>query len=87
MGIAWCSGNPELTSRHSPPDARAHTPAPMVLSNMLQSMSGTVNGIYIGQMLGVGAAAAAATFFPLMFFFIAFIIGLGAGSSVLIGQA
>ncbi len=60
---------------------------PMVLSNMLQSMSGTVNGIYIGQMLGVGAAAAAATFFPLMFFFIAFIIGLGAGSSVLIGQA
>lgn len=60
---------------------------PMVLSNMLQSMSGTVNGIYIGQMLGVGAAAAASTFFPLMFFFIAFIIGLGAGSSVLIGQA
>ena len=60
---------------------------PMVLSNMLQSMSGTVNSIYIGQMLGVGAMAAVSTFFPVLFFFIAFIIGLGAGSSVLIGQA
>ena len=29
--------------------------APMVLSNFLQSMSGTVNSIYIGQMLGTQA--------------------------------
>ena len=61
--------------------------APMVLSNMLQSLSGTVNSIYVGQMLGVKAMAAASTIFPILFFFIAFIIGLGAGSSVLIGQA
>ena len=60
---------------------------PMVLANFLQSLSGTVNGIYIGQMLGVQAMAAASTFFPVLFFFIAFIIGLGAGASVLIGQA
>lgn len=59
----------------------------MVLSNFLQSLSGTVNGIYIGQMLGVQAMAAAASFFPVLFLFIAFIIGLGAGASVLIGQA
>ncbi|WWL45846.1 MATE family efflux transporter [Pseudomonas parakoreensis] len=32
--------------------------APMVLSNFLQSMSGTVNSIYIGQMLGTQALAA-----------------------------
>ncbi len=32
--------------------------APMVLSNLLQSLSGTLNGIYIGQMLGTQALAA-----------------------------
>ena len=61
--------------------------APMLLSNILQSLSGTLNNIYVGQMLGVGALAAVSSFFPVMFFFIAFIIGLGAGASVLIGQA
>ncbi len=60
---------------------------PMLLSNFLQSLSGTVNAIYIGQMLGVKAMAAVAAFFPVLMFFIAFIIGLGAGASVLIGQA
>lgn len=61
--------------------------APMILSNFLQSLSGTVNGIFIGQMLGVKALAAVTVMFPVLFFFIAFIIGLGAGASVLIGQA
>jgi putative MATE family efflux protein len=60
---------------------------PMVLSNFLQSLSGTVNGIFIGQLLGVQAMAAAAILFPVVFFFISFIIGLGSGASVLIGQA
>jgi putative MATE family efflux protein len=58
-----------------------------MLSNILQAMFGTVNGIYLGQMIGVDALAAVSIFFPVMFFFISFIIGLGAGSSVLIGQA
>ena len=61
--------------------------APMLLSNLLQSLSGTLNNVYVGQMLGVGALAAVSSFFPVMFFFIAFTIGLGAGASVLIGQA
>lgn len=61
--------------------------APMLLSNILQSMSGTINNIYIGQMIGVDALAAVSSFFPVMFFFIAFTIGLGAGASVLIGKA
>ncbi|AYQ29403.1 MULTISPECIES: MATE family efflux transporter [unclassified Polaromonas] len=60
---------------------------PMLLANILQSLSGTINNIYIGQMIGVGALAAVTSFFPIMFFFIAFTIGLGAGASVLIGQA
>ena len=60
---------------------------PMLLSNILQSLSGTLNNVYVGQMLGVGALAAVSSFFPVLFFFIAFTIGLGAGASVLIGQA
>ena len=61
--------------------------APMVLSNFLQSMSGTINSIYIGQMLGTQALAAVSGMFPVVFFFIALVIGLGAGAGVLIGQA
>jgi len=61
--------------------------APMVLSNFLQSMSGTVNSIYIGQMLGTQALAAVSGMFPIVFFFIALVIGLGSGAGVLIGQA
>jgi len=60
---------------------------PMMLSNILQALFGTINSIYLGQMIGVDALAAVAGFFPVMFLFISFIIGLGAGASVLIGQA
>lgn len=60
---------------------------PMLLSNILQALSGTINNIYLGQMLGVKALAAAAVFFPVLFFFIAFVIGLASGATVLIGQA
>ncbi|MDR2852216.1 MAG: MATE family efflux transporter [Burkholderiaceae bacterium] len=59
----------------------------MLLSNILQSLSGTINNIYLGQMLGVRAFSAVSGFFPIMFFFIALTIGLGAGASILIGQA
>jgi putative MATE family efflux protein len=60
---------------------------PLVLSNMLHALSGTLNNIYVGQMLGVSALAAVAGFFPLLLLFISFVIGLGAGASVLTGQA
>jgi putative MATE family efflux protein len=61
--------------------------APMMLSNILQALSGTINNIYLGRMIGPDALAAAAVFFPVMFFFIALVLGMGAGASVLIGQA
>lgn len=60
---------------------------PLMASNILQALSGTINSIYIGQMIGVKALAATATFFPIMFFLMSFIIGLSAGSTILIGQA
>ncbi|MGI4747968.1 MAG: MATE family efflux transporter, partial [Janthinobacterium lividum] len=61
--------------------------APMMLSNILQALSGTINNIYLGQMIGTAALASASVFFPILFFFIALIMGAGAGASVLIGQA
>lgn len=60
---------------------------PMMLANILQSLSGTLNNIYLGQMIGVSALAAASAFFPLFLFLISFVMGLGSGATVLIGQA
>ena len=60
---------------------------PLMLSNILQSLSGTINSIYIGQLLGVEALASISTFFPIMILLISFIVGLASGSTVLIGQA
>lgn len=60
---------------------------PMLASNILQSLFGTVNNIYLGQMIGVDALAAVTVFFPIMFGFIALVMGLSSGASVLIGQA
>ena len=86
------------TETNTSSSARAATPpvlwrsylvflVPMIISNILQALSGTVNNIYLGQMLGVNAMAAVSAFFPVLFFLISFMIGLGAGASVLIGQA
>jgi putative MATE family efflux protein len=60
---------------------------PLVLTNVLQALSGTFNSVFLGQMLGPRALAAAVAFFPILMFFLAFVIGLGAGASVLVGQA
>ena len=60
---------------------------PMILANILQALSGTLNNVFVGQMLGTQALAAVSGLFPIVFFFIALVIGIGAGASVLIGQA
>jgi len=60
---------------------------PLMAANILQALSGTVSAIYVGQMIGVDALAATATFFPILFFLLSFLIGLSSGSTVLIGQA
>ena len=60
---------------------------PLMLSNVLQSVSQTVNSIFLGRMIGVHALAAASSFFPIVFFMVSFFIGISSASSVLIGQA
>ena len=61
--------------------------APMILANLLQGLSATVNAFFIGQMLGTRALAAVAGVFPILFVIVSLILGVGAGASVLIGQA
>jgi len=60
---------------------------PLLLSNALQSIGQFVSSIVVGRWLGVDALAAISSFFPLFFLLISFMIGIGSGSSILIGQA
>ena len=60
---------------------------PLMLSNVLQSASGTFTNIYLGRMIGVDALAAASSIFPMIFFLASFFIGISSASTVLIGQA
>jgi len=60
---------------------------PIVLANILQSFSQVYGSIMVGQTFGVHALAVISAFFPLYFFLISFAIGIGSGSSILIGQA
>ncbi|SUA88641.1 MATE family efflux transporter [Pandoraea pulmonicola] len=75
----------------SPPPALWRTwlmiAVPMMLTNALQSIAGTVDGIYLGHLIGTDAIAAASAFFPVFFFLLAIVIGLSAGATVMIGRA
>jgi putative MATE family efflux protein len=60
---------------------------PLMLSNVLQSLSQTANSIYLGRLVGVRSLAAVSAIFPVVFLLVSFTIGVGSGSTVLIGQA
>jgi putative MATE family efflux protein len=60
---------------------------PLMLSNILQSSSATLNAIYLGRLIDVHALASASGFFPIVFFMVSFFIGISSASAVLIGQA
>ncbi|WOE41504.1 MATE family efflux transporter [Acinetobacter chinensis] len=60
---------------------------PLIATNILQNLSGTINTVFVGQMMGVDAIAAISVFFPILFFLLAFVIGISSGATVLVGQA
>ncbi|SHE70884.1 putative efflux protein, MATE family [Seinonella peptonophila] len=60
---------------------------PFILSNVLQSLGGTVGSSVVGKGIGETALASLNVVMPVMFFMISFVFGLGSASSVLIGQA
>ncbi|CAG9611908.1 Multidrug export protein MepA [Bacillus rhizoplanae] len=60
---------------------------PLLLSNVLQSLGQLFGMVVVGRWLGINDLAAISAFFPLFFLLISFVIGIGSGSSILIGQA
>ena len=60
---------------------------PLLLSNILQSIGQLVSIVLVGRWIGEDAVAAISAFFPLFFLLVSFPIGIGSGSSILIGQA
>ncbi len=60
---------------------------PLMISNVLQSTSQTFSYVFLGRMLGVSALAAVSAVFPIVFLLFSFLIGIGSGATVLIGQA
>ncbi|WML38466.1 MATE family efflux transporter [Neobacillus sp. OS1-2] len=59
---------------------------PVIFASVLQSLGQIFGIIIVGQTLGVDSLAAISAFFPLFFFLISFVIGIGSGSSILVGQ-
>ncbi|PDZ20793.1 MATE family efflux transporter [Bacillus cereus] len=60
---------------------------PLLLSNILQSVGQLFGMVVVGRWLGMNELAAISAFFPLFFLLVSFVIGIGSGSSILIGQA
>jgi len=72
------------------PTLRAHylaLPAPLILTRALQSAGGLLAGFWLRRLLGVRGIATAASFFLVFFVLLSLIIGLGAGATILAGQA
>ncbi|MBV8489332.1 MAG: MATE family efflux transporter [Candidatus Eremiobacteraeota bacterium] len=60
---------------------------PLMLSNVLQSLSQTMASIWIGRLISTDALAAVSAVFPVVFFLFSFLIGISSGGTILIGQA
>lgn len=60
---------------------------PTLASNMLQSLNGSVNSIWVGRFLGEAALAATSNANVIIFLTFASVFGFGMASTVMIGQA
>jgi putative MATE family efflux protein len=60
---------------------------PQLVGNVLQSLNGSINAIWVGQLLGDGALAATANANIIMFLLFALVFGFGMAATVRIGQA
>ncbi|MEO6092542.1 MAG: MATE family efflux transporter [Novosphingobium sp.] len=59
---------------------------PMLLSNVLQTINGSINAIWVGRLLGESALAATANANLVMFLLFAAVFGLGMATTVRVGQ-
>ena len=61
--------------------------APTLASNILQSLSGSINSIWVGHTLGPNALAATANANVIMFLVFAAVFGFGMAAMIKVGQA
>jgi putative MATE family efflux protein len=61
--------------------------SPMVMSNVIQSIAATVNGVYIGHLLGAEAYAVMSIALPVLFLCASFGMAIGSGASIVAGKA
>jgi putative MATE family efflux protein len=61
--------------------------APTLASNILQSLSGSINSIWVGNTLGANALAATANANVIMFLVFAAVFGFGMAAMIKVGQA
>jgi putative MATE family efflux protein len=59
---------------------------PALLSSVLQTLNGSINGIWVGRLLGEAALAATANAHLVMFLLTSVVFGLGMATTVIIGQ-
>lgn len=59
---------------------------PTMIANLLQTLGGTINTIWVGQLIGGGAVAATANANLVVFLFIAAVFGCGMAATVRIGH-
>ncbi|MBK6802489.1 MATE family efflux transporter [Novosphingobium sp.] len=60
---------------------------PQLVGNVLQSLNGSINAVWVGQLLGEEALAATANANIVMFLLFALVFGFGMAATVRIGQA
>src|SRR3546814_18327399 len=60
---------------------------PILGGNVLQSLNGSVNAIWVGRFLGEEALTATATANNIMFFLIGAVFGVGMAAPILVGQS
>ncbi|MFH5184460.1 MATE family efflux transporter [Paenibacillus sp. TAB 01] len=60
---------------------------PVLMGNVLQSLNGTINAIWVGNYLGESAFAATSNANNIMFFLLSLVFGVGMASTILIGQS
>src|SRR5437660_1045480 len=60
---------------------------PILASNVLQSLNGSVNAIWVGHYLGEAALTATSNANIILFFLISLVFGVGMAAAILVGQS
>src|SRR5580704_1868594 len=60
---------------------------PILAGNVLQSMNGSINAIWIGHYLGSSALTASSNANAILFFLIGLMFGLSMATTILVGQS